>query len=166
MIFPVIDCSFISLFMRLKAVMGNCNGLTDHTLVISKESQLFHTLCYCSAGPLLFVLPSHTSLLDANLMDPVGYPRGFLQHPDGLGTCLSASALPVRVHAPASEYPTSCHSLTNFIPCSPFFFHFWSPFHRFYLPVCTWPPPKQTTFVIPILLQPFPNSVLLIPSHI
>lgn len=46
MIFPVIDCSFISLFMRLKAVMGNCNSLADHILVISKEFQLFHPFLY------------------------------------------------------------------------------------------------------------------------
>ena len=46
MIFPVIDCSFIYLFMRLKAVMGNGNSLADHTLVISKGSQLCHpSLC-------------------------------------------------------------------------------------------------------------------------
>lgn len=60
MIFPVIDCSFISLFMRLKAVMRNCNSLADHILVISKEFQLFHPSLY-PPTPHVTVVQVHPS---------------------------------------------------------------------------------------------------------
>lgn len=105
--------------------MGISKSLAHHTLVISQGSRLCppsHDTCYGSAVPPLFALPSHTRPLDIDLMEsPMGYPRGFLQRPGGFGTCPSASALPVGVHAPASKHPTSCCLLTDFMPCSPFF---------------------------------------------
>lgn len=128
MIFPVIDCSFISLFMRLKAVMGNCNSLADHILVISKEFQLFHPFLYLSTPHVTAVqvhpssfYPSTQVWMQTWWIRWVIY-RVFLQNPDGLGMCLSASALPLHVHIPASEYSTSCHSQTDFIPYYQFFF--------------------------------------------
>lgn len=90
-------------------------------------SQLCHpSLCPPMPWVLPFSptsLPSHTSLLDIDLMEsPADYPRGFLQCPNRLGICPSASVLPVGVHDPIMKCPTICCSLADFMSLSPFFF--------------------------------------------
>lgn len=67
--FPLDDCSFIYLFMRLIDVMENPNRLTDHTWVISKVYQLSHS-SLCPPTPCATVVhfhpapTSHTNPLD------------------------------------------------------------------------------------------------------
>lgn len=166
MIFPVIDCSFISLFMRLKAVMGNCNSLADHILVISKEFQLFHPFLY-PPTPHVTTVQVHPSSFypSTQVWMQTWWIRWVIQGfsssiPMGLGcACQLQHCLYMSTSLPVNIPPPVIHRLILYLIIN-FFFHFWSPLQHFYLPFCTWPPPKQTTFVIPILLQPFPNSVL------
>lgn len=133
MIFPVIDCSFISLFMRLKAVMGNCNSLADHILVISKEFQLFHPFLY-PPTPHVTTVQVHPSSFypSTQVWMQTWWIRWVIQGfsssiPMGLGcACQLQHCLYMSTSLPVNIPPPVIHRLILYLIIN-FFFHFWSP---------------------------------------
>lgn len=155
--FPLNDCSFIYLFMKLKNVMGNSNRLTDHTWVISKVFQFCHSsLCPptpCVTASTLLYPPTQILLTD-------GASSGFSSASQW------ASDVPI-IFSTAWRRPCSCQWISHFLIFTDWFIAAFSlvfspPFLLFFsppLPPFLHPVSSQTNYlVIPVLLHLFPNA--------